>query len=250
VTVDAGTPDPKGGVSDPAPTPTPKPDDSEVKVSAQFKKEALENWKPAAEKVNKLEAELAQERAARQQAEDLARRAYGGGQQATDPRAALVEALRQQAAYDPVAQGVLANMEDTLVARAEVWLANQLLAVPEGKRDNVAKMIRNAGYQMDASAALNVLTDPESKTLHEKLAESQKELERLKNAKPNGVSPASVVPASASVDDGEVQPTMKRSDYLQALNRASSPDATDEDKARARTLKMAVGSNKTKLENE
>lgn len=242
----AGTPEAKTGESE-AQKPEAAKDDSK-KDDSQFKSEALK-WKQKAEDYNKLEAQLKAEQAERQRYQELANRAYGG-QQATDPRAALVAQLREQAAYDPTAAAALLNMEDAAIARAEGWLANQLLDVPAAKRDNVAKMIRNAGYQMGASDALSVLSDPETKTLSERLAEKEAELERLKNAKPNAVSPSSTTAANSSQDEGSIQPTMKRSDYLATLNKASSPDATDQDRARARELKMAVGSNKTKLENE
>ena len=89
-------------------TPQPegeKPDDSKtVTVSEQFKKEALESWKPAREEANRLKQELDAERARR---EALERVAYAGGRQATDPRTALVQQLQEQAQYDPLAQAAL-----------------------------------------------------------------------------------------------------------------------------------------------
>ena len=89
----AGTPTPEPGTST-AQNPEPAKDDStQVTVSAQFKKEALEHWKPAAEEANKLKAELAAERV---KTEQLSRLAYGG-QQATDPRIQRIAQFAQQA---------------------------------------------------------------------------------------------------------------------------------------------------------
>ena len=230
--------DPAQVGSDSAAKPAAVKDDSgQVTVSAQFKKEALESWKPKAEQYNKAEAELA---AANARVQELERIAYGGGaRQATDPRAELVAQLQAQAQYDPVAQATLLNMQETLEAKAEVWLAQQLQEVPKEKREQVAHLIRNAGYQMGAERALSLVTDPESKTLHDKLAEMQAELDRLKTSKPNGTSPGSVVPATAGQEDGGIQETIKASEYAATLKAGGD---------RARALKIAVGSGKTKLQ--
>ena len=215
-----------------------KPDDSKVEVSAQFKDEALRVWKPAAEKVNQLEKEL-QERDER--LKRLEQLAYGGGAKATDPSAEAYAQAVQQAEFDPVARLTVENTKKAMVAQAEAWLGNELLSVPESKRKQVAGLIRNAGYQMGAQDALNLVTDPETKTLAEQLAELKKENDRLKNAKPNGTSPSAAMPASASADDGKVQDSIKMSEYVAILQAGGD---------RARELKQAVGSNKTKLIRE
>jgi hypothetical protein len=192
-----------------------------------------------------LEKQLQESQA---QLQELARRAYGG-QAATDPRAELIAKLQEQAQYDPVAAATLMNMQDSVVSKAENWLKDQLLdnEVPKAKRDGVASLIRASGYQMSIQDALSKVTDPESRTLADQLAELRKENDRLKNAKPNGASPAATVSANTDSGEGRTE-SIKHADYLAALQRAQSPDASDEEKARARSLMHAVGSNKTKLE--
>ena len=69
----------------------------------------------------------------------------------------------------------------------------------------------------------------------------EQENERLKSSRPNGVSPAAATPASANRDDGQVQETIKRSDYLAALKRGDD---------NARALMQAVGTNTTRLIND
>jgi hypothetical protein len=232
----AGTPDPTQGVSENAANPAEQaPEGSER--DAQKWKEALV-WKQKAEEYNKVAEELAAERA---RAQELERIAYGGGRQATDPRAELVLKLKEQAQFDPASEAALYAMREVETTKAELWLANGLLSIPEAKREQVAYLVRNAGYQMSPQQALSVVTDPEAKTLAEKLKELTLENERLKGARPNGVSPAAATPASASADDGRARETIKMSEYVAILQRGG-----DE----ARALKQAVGSNKTKLVRE
>ena len=149
----AGTPAKPEGES-PAPTPPAQQDGSEK--DAQKWQEALK-WKQKAEEYNRIEAELAAERAKN---EELQRIAYGGGRQATDPRAELVAKLQEQAQYDPASAAALINMREALEAKAEVWLANGLLHVPDAKREQVAQLIRANGYQLSHDAALKMVTDP------------------------------------------------------------------------------------------
>ena len=238
----AGTPEAKPTESQAAPTPVPAKDDSGL--NEQQKKEWM-TLKQKAEDFNKLKAELEAERA---KSEQLSRLAYGG-QQATDPRVARIAQLQEQAQYDPVAAEVLETKREVLQIGAEKWLSDQLLEaeVPKAKRESVSALIRAAGYMMSVQDALSRVTDPETKTLADQLAALQQENERLKNAKPNGASPASVVPATASADDGAPQETIDRSEYVEVLKAAGAPNATDAQKARARTLMQAVGSNKTRF---
>jgi hypothetical protein len=239
----AGTP-PSPDDRKEAGTPGTGQDGSEL--NAQQKSEWMA-WKQKAEHYNRLEQELAAEKA---RAQELERIAYGGGaRQATDPRAALVAQASEQAQYDPIAQLALQNTRDNMEMKAELWLSNQLLAVPPAKQAQVAALIRNAGYQMDANYALGLVTDPEAKTLHEQLATTRAELERLKGAKPNGYSPASAVPATASADDGPAPEKIPRAEYLQVVSRGSQKDATDADRERARALMRAVASGKSNLED-
>lgn len=229
----AGTPTPTQD-DRPAGTPAEAKDDS-VTVSAQFKKEALESWKPAAERANKLAEELAAERARR---EELERIAYGGGaRQATDPAAEMYAQLQEQAQFDPVAKATLYNMQRTARAEAEVWLANVLLTVPETKRDKVAHLIRLSQYQMSPEQALSTVSDPEAEVTAKRLAELQAENERLRSAKPNGASPAATPPASASAGE-DSQTEIKQSEYV-AILRGGGQRALD--------LKRAVGEGRTKL---
>ena len=192
-------------------------------------KQKAEEFNKLAEEKKALEAQLYAERAAYSR----------GAGQATDPQAEMLAQLREQAAYDPVAKATLFNMQMTAQAQAEAWLSGQLVSVPEAKRERVAALVRNAGYRMDISDALSMVTDPETKTYAERLEEANREIARLKNAKPNGSSPASAVPATASADEGGgVQEQVKRSEYIATLKAGG-------DKARA--LMQAVGSNRTKL---
>ena len=241
----AGTPTPEPGAST-AQNPEPTKDDSGL--NEQQKKEWM-TLKQKAEQFNKLEAELAAERA---KTEQLARMAYGG-QQATDPRIQRIAQLQEQAQFgDVVAAEVLETKREVLQIGAEKWLSDQMLEneVPKSKRESVAALIRANGYQMSVSDALNRVTDPDTKTLADQLSELRQENERLKNAKPNGVSPASVTPANVSADEGANPTTMKQSDYLAVLNRAHSPNANEQDVAKARALMQAAGSNKLKLERD
>jgi len=239
----AGTPTPEPGAST-AQNPEPTKDDSGL--NEQQKKEWM-TLKQKAESYNKLEAELAAERAKNEQ---LVRVAYGGGQQATDPAVEAYNAVLAQAEYDPTAKLTILNTQKAWVAEMEAGLAHQLLKVPEARRDQVAQLVRATGYRVSANDALNSTTDPETKTLSDRLAELQQENERLKNAKPNGMSPASVTPANVSADEGANPTTMKQSDYLAVLNRAHSPNANEQDVAKARALMQAAGSNKLKLERD
>lgn len=240
----AGTPETKPAVSD-AQKPETVKDDSGL--NEQQKKEWM-TLKQKAEQFNKLEADLQAERAKNEQ---LARIAYGG-QQATDPRIARLQQLQEQAQFDPVAAEVLDTKREVLQIGAEKWLSDQLLEneVPKAKRESVSALIRAAGYQMSVSDALNRVTDPETKTLAEQLASLQEELNRVKNAKPNGTSPASVTPATASADEGSNRPKVPASEYVNTLRRASQPDATEAERQAALELKKAVGSGKTRLETE
>jgi hypothetical protein len=242
----AGTPEAGKDDTQKGGTPEPVKDDSgQVTVSAQFKKEALENWKPAAEERNQLKKELEQ---AQQQ---LARLAYAG-QQATDPDAEAYKQALVQAEYDPVARLAVISANKAVKAEAEQWLTDELDnlgdSLTTAKRKQVAALIRANNYQLSGDRALKLVTDPDSKTLAERLAEKEAELDRLKNARPNGVSPASVTPANGNADEGRIPESIKKSDYLAALQRAQAPDATEQDKKTARALKQAIGGNKTKLE--
>lgn len=203
---------------------------------AQKWQEALK-WKQKAEEFNRLEREL-QERNA--QIEQLSRLAYGGGQAATDPTAELMAKLQEQATFDPVAQATLLNMQETAMVKAEAWLTGQLAYIPASKRDKVASIVRNAGYQIGVSDALNMVTDPDTKTLAQQLAELKAENERLRVAKTNGVSPSSVAPASASADDSKRE-TIPFSEYAAVLKQGGQ---------RAQELMQAVGSGRTKLVRE
>src|SRR6185503_4717357 len=240
----AGTPE-ATPESSPAAKPVEAKDDSGL--NAQQKQEWM-TLKQKAEQFNKLEAELAAERA---KTEQLARLAYGG-QQATDPRIQRIAQLQEQAQYDPVAAEVLDTKREVLQIGAEKWLSDQMLEneVPRSKRESVSSLIRAAGYAMSVQDALSRVTDPETKTLAGQLAALQQENERLKNAKPNGVSPASVTPANVNADDERNQSTIKASDYVNTLNRAGASDATEAERAAARSLKMAVASGKTKMEKD
>ena len=207
----------------------------QVTVSKQFKEEALK-WKQKAEDFNAL---AAQAEADRQRLAQLERLAYGGGRQATDPRAERIAKLAEQAQYDEAAWAGLEALREAEVAKAELWLVGATEKVPEAKREQVRALIRSQGYQMSPEAALSMVSDPESKTLAQQLADMKAELERVKTARPNGVSPAAVTPATASAgDDPSSGEPIKYEDYIAALQRGDD---------RARELNAAVGSGKRKL---
>lgn len=216
-------------------TPVESKDGSEK--DAQKWQEALK-WKQKAEEYNRLENELAVKN---QQLEELARLAYSGGQAATDPNAELVKQLEEQANYDPVAKATLINMQQTAMVQAEAWLMQQLMYVPQNKRDKVANIVRTAGYQMNVNDALNLVTDPETKTLAQQLAELKTENERLRTAKSNGISPSAAVPSTTSADDGRVKQTIPFTEYAAILKQGGQ---------RATELMQAVGNGSTKLVRE
>lgn len=194
MTEPAGTPEVTSGE---------KPEVSEkVEVSKQFKDEALV-WKGKAEQFNQLERKTQEQDT---ELERLRRLAYSGGQAATDPTADIIAQLREQAQFDPVARGTLMNMEMTARAQAEAWLSQQLLNVPENKRSQVAGLIRNSNYQMSKDDAMNLVTDPDTKNREQKMAELEEENKRLKNTRPNGVSPSSITPANSGLDMSDAMP--------------------------------------------
>jgi hypothetical protein len=204
-------------------------------LNAQQKKEFL-TLKLKAEEYNKVEA-----RAKELEAMLYAERAANsrGAGQATDPQAERLAALREASTYDPASWAALQSLEASARTEAEVWLTGQLMSVPDIKRDRVAGLVRQSGYRLGVSDALAMVTDPETKTLSEKLAEADKEIARLRGAKANGTSPANAVPATSSADEGGgAQEEVKRSEYIATLN-AGGP--------KARALMKAVGENKTKL---
>lgn len=202
---------------------------------AQKWKEALK-WKEKAEGYNELAKEL---EATKQQLGQVYATLNAGNNRATDPVAELRSTLSAQAEYDPASKAALLALRQNEYLAAENWLARELLKVPQGKQAQVEAIIRNAGYQMSAEQALTLVTDPETKTLQERLAEAEQTIERMKGAKPNGSSPAATVPATASAsDDGSIRPEMKRSEYLAAIRKGG---------AGAMELMEAVGSNRTRL---
>jgi len=207
----------------------------QVTVSKQFKDEALKSWKPAAEKVNQLEAQLAE---TQRRFDELQRQQYNGGQTATDPTVEMVAQLKEQAQYDPVAKATLYNMEMVARTQAEAWLSGQMADVPAHKRAQVAEYVRSKGYQVGAADALRVLTDPDSATLAQKNAELQAELERLRGARPNGVSPSGVTPASMSAADGKVSEEVTPQEYAETLRRGGPQAAALIEAVKAGTTKF------------
>lgn len=217
-----------------AQNPAQPADDSGL--NAQQKKEWM-TLKQKAEDFNRLAEEKKMLEARVQQME---RMGVGQGRgQATDPEADDIAALREQAAYDPMARELLRTKTDAALARAEAWLSDATASVQESKRDKVKAMIRNSGFQMSVAEATSFVTDPETKTLAESLEEARKEIDRLKNAKPHGTSPASALPATANADEGGgPAKEIKRSEYVAALRQGGQ---------HAHDLMQAVSENRTKL---
>lgn len=207
-------------------------DSDKVTVSAQFKEEALK-WKGKAEDYNKLKEERD---ALEAKTRELERLAYAG-KAATDPTEERIARLKEQAPFDPVAAATLDLMHENAINRAELWLSNELLNVPPAKRTQVAALIRNAQYQMGGQDALKLVTDPDTKTLEQQLADAKAEIERYKGSKQNGVSPGATIPSP--VDTGS--DSIKRADYL-AILRAGGEKAVN--------LMKSVDVGKVKLVND
>ena len=195
--VPAGTPaaapevTPAGGGT---PAAAPEGSEGQVTVSAQFKKEALESWKPKAEQFNKVEAE---NRALAAKLEEMQRIAYGGGlRQATDPEAEMIAQLQEQAAYDPTAKAALFALKKATIAEVELDLSEATAELPRQKRELVRQIIRNAKYQMGVDQALSLVSDPDTEDAKAKLAQAQAEIEQLKARPPlaNAASPAAATP--------------------------------------------------------
>jgi hypothetical protein len=172
-----------------------KPEQADSGLNAQQKQEWM-TLKQKAEEFNKVKAERDALAARLTQMERLA--VGQGAGQATDPLAEDLNALREQSAYDPVARATLRTMEMAARANAEAWLAREVAGVPPAKRAQVEELIRNAGYQMRAHDALNLVTDPDSVALSARLKELEAENAKLKerSVQPHGTSPATTRPAS------------------------------------------------------
>ena len=232
----AGTPAAEPGNSQPAGQVEAATDGSGLNAQQQKEwmtlKQKAEDFNRIAKEKEALEARLAQmERLAVSQ----------GAGQATDPMADEIAALRELAPVDPVARAALRNMEMTARAQAEAWLTGQLMSVPEAKRQQVATLVRNAGYQMGADEALSLVTDPDTKTMAQRLEELETENKRLKEraVQPHGVSPSTTQPASdAKVsDDIENMPWSEASAILKAGGD------------RARALRDKMDTRKVKIEH-
>ena len=205
--------------------------------NAQQQKELMV-WKQKAEEFNRVKQERDALEARLAQMERLA--VSQGANQATDPEADEIAALRELASVDPVARATLRNKQEIWTARAEAWLAGQLLAVPEAKRSQVAALIRNANYQASVEEALAVVTDPESAVSKTRIAELEAENKRLKEraVQPHGVSPATTQPASdAKVSSVENMPWSEASAILKAGGD------------RARELRDKMDTRKVKIEH-
>lgn len=191
-------------------------------LNAQQQKEYM-TLKQKAEDYNKLEAKAKEMEARLAQMERLA--VSQGREQATDPVADDIAALREQAAYDPVARATLRSMREAAEAKAEAWLSRQVADVPVAKRAQVEELIRAYGYQINAQDALKLVTDPDSSTSQSRIAELEAENARLKEraAQPHGVSPAAVTPATTS--GATTKETMPWSEMSATLKRGGAAAA-------------------------
>jgi hypothetical protein len=212
-----------------------KPDATDSGLNAQQKQEWM-TLKQKAEEFNKLEAEKKALEAKLAQMERLA--VSQGAGQATDPLAEDLNALREQATYDPMARATLRTMEMAARANAEAWLAREVAGVPSTKREQVEALIRNAGYQIRAEEALRLVTDPDSGTLAARLKELEAENAKLKEraVQPHGTSPATTVPATEAKGSGESE-TMPWSEVQAALKQGGT---------RAKELRDKMDSGKLK----
>lgn len=184
---------------------------------AQKWQEALK-WKQKAEEFNKLEAEKKSLEARLAQMERLA--VGQGAGQATDPLTEDLNALREQAAYDPVARATLRTMEIAARAQAESWLAREVAGVPAAKREQVEQLIRAHGYQIGASQALSMVTDPEAAPLASRLKELEAENAKLKEraAQPHGVSPATT-PLAAGASASQAKESIPWTDAIRVFKQ-------------------------------
>jgi len=193
---EAQTASPAAAPENRQPTEAPEPatpDGGELNATQKQEFWAL---KKKAEEFNKLEAE---KKALEARIAQMERLAVGqGAGQATDPLAEDLNALREQATYDPMARATLRTMEMAARANAEAWLAREVAGVPEAKRGQVEDLIRNAGYQMRAHDALTLVTDPDAGPAAARIKELEAENAKLKerSAQPHGSSPATTPPAS------------------------------------------------------
>jgi hypothetical protein len=186
-----------------------KPDATDSGLNAQQKQEWM-TLKQKAEEFNKLEAE---KKALEARLAQMERLAVGqGAGQATDPLTEDLNALREQAAYDPMARELLRTKAEAIQARAEVWLTKEVAKakVPESKREQVEEYVRSKFYQVSVDEALRQVTDPDYMALSARAKELEAENAKLKerSVQPHGSSPATTPPASeqASPDQEEIVP--------------------------------------------
>jgi hypothetical protein len=177
-------------------TPDPAtPDGGELNAT---QKQEFFVLKKKAEEFNKLADE---NRALGARLQQMERLAVGqGAGQATDPEAAEIAALMEQATYDPAIKHLLKLKQESILDRAELWLAKQMAPVPEAKREQVETIIRAYGYQIGAKEALRIVSDPEAETVKQRLAQLEDENKKLKErgTQSHGTSPATTTPATTS----------------------------------------------------
>ncbi len=191
-------------------------------LNAQQQKEWM-TLKQKAEEFNKVEAEKKALEARLAEMERLS--VSRGAGQATDPMAELRATLQAQAEYDPASKAALIAMAQNERIAAEMWLTNELQAVPESKRSQVGALIRASSYGMSAKDALSIVTDPETSGTKSRVLELEAENARLKELakQANGSSPAFAIPASAASDNRDNMPWSE----AQSLLKRGGPAARE-----------------------
>lgn len=201
----AGTPPTETPVSESAGTGAQAADGSEQTGKPVDPALAMA-WKEKAERYNEVERKyneaMAQIEAARQMQ-------YAQQQQA-DPMAQMIAQLREEAPYDPKAQAQLSILAMTATQQAELVLNDEMYKaqIPADKWDTVKGLVRQSGYRMSVSNALQLARGSEVPDLAKQLEAERARVAALEKAlngqtvaanKPG--NPATVVPAAANAGD-------------------------------------------------
>lgn len=189
------TPEQDGSGAPPAGTPDGSDRDAvvadlteQVRLLKEERRLALEQWKPKAERVNELEAEV----------NDLRTRVAYQSPTQPDPRTvqsqtALDNIMRQlqEAEYDAAngdrnAALLVASLQQQYQMQQQVTLQFQMLAVPENDRGLVLKKLQSGRYG-DVQAAYESVQFDRSRADSAKLAEKEAELTRMLEDRKRGV---------------------------------------------------------------
>lgn len=221
----AGTPPTEAPGSESAGTGAQAVDDSEQNGKPVDPALAM-TWKQKAERVNEVERRLAEAQA---QLEAYQRQQYQQ-QAASDPMAAMLNELRQQAAYDPDKARELALWTVNATQQAELQAERALnrLGLTGQVRDMALQIHQQSGYRTPMEQCAQMARGQEVPDLAKQLEAERKrvqELEKVLNQRTVGGSsasiPSSTTPAAVS---GDEVPEMTAEQYAAALARGG-PEA-------------------------